>query len=861
MKAAAKTKADLMKETKELEVRLREAEEALQTTQKKNEELLASGRLARTVLDQSIEGIIICDEKGRMIQASQVAHRFFATKLLGRPFDNVCLLTLTSPLPFETKQFSTASVLGGKIFRPQEVVYKRGRQEFYFLMSARPLLHGKNILGCVVTLTDITERKRMEEALRQSEERYRSLVESSPDAIAVHTEERFSYVNPAGVRLFGANGPDEIIGQKVLDFVHPDYHGHVEGRIRAILELGAQTALSESRLIRMNGQAVDVEATGSPILYEGKPASQVIFRDITERKRAEEVLRRSKARFELLSQIASKLLTTDRPQEIVKELCQKVIAHLDCHAFFNYLADEEKQRFHLNAYAGIPEEAGREIEWLDDGVAVCGCAARDASRIVAENIPNTPDPRADLVKSFGIKAYACHALFSSGRVIGTLSFGTRSRTTFAEEELSLMRTVADQVAIAMERIRLVEVLRRSRDELEIRVQERTAELIKTNEALKAEVAERLRTEDALRKLNYELNERVKEINCLYSISYYVGKQYILLDEKLLNIVNLIPSGWQYPEITCARIFLEGKEYRSENFKETPWRQAGDILVRDERIGAVEIYYLEEKPVSEEGPFLREEKRLIHAIAIELGELVAHMQAEKALAEQSRILEGFFTSTITPLVFLDRKFNFIRVNEAYAKACQRQISDFPGRNHFEFYPSGAKKIFERVVESRASYQAIAQPFTFPDSPERGVTYWDWTLTPLLGDSGEVEFLVFSLQDVTDRKRAEEAIKGERMRFYDVPGDAPGLLGVVDAGLSCALCQPLLPGALRQVPRQSLLRVSVWPQRALRDLRNLYGSENDGAPSLGVDRAGQPQLRCLRLPLHRHGRLHPHPGDGH
>jgi PAS domain S-box-containing protein len=125
------------------------------------------------------------------------------------------------------------------------------------------------------------------------------------------------------------------------------------------------------------------------------------------------------------------------------------------------------------------------------------------------------------------------------------------------------------------------------------------------------------------------------------------------------------------------------------------------------------------------------------------------QAKDALFEQSRILETFFTSTVTPLVFLDRSFNFIRVNDAYARVCQRKASDFPGRNHFEFYPSDAKAIFEQVVETRVPYQAIARPFAFPDHPEWGTTYWDWTLTPIIDTTGEVEFLVFSLNDVTER----------------------------------------------------------------------------------------------------------------
>jgi PAS domain S-box-containing protein len=134
------------------------------------------------------------------------------------------------------------------------------------------------------------------------------------------------------------------------------------------------------------------------------------------------------------------------------------------------------------------------------------------------------------------------------------------------------------------------------------------------------------------------------------------------------------------------------------------------------------------------------------------------KANEKLGDQSRILEGFFTSTITPLVFLDRDFNFVRVNEAYAKSCQREISEFAGHNHFEFYPHEKNEaIFRKVVETKIPFQTFARPFTFPDHPEWGVTYWDWTLTPLLDGRGEVEFLVFALEDVTERKRAEEELR--------------------------------------------------------------------------------------------------------
>ena len=132
--------------------------------------------------------------------------------------------------------------------------------------------------------------------------------------------------------------------------------------------------------------------------------------------------------------------------------------------------------------------------------------------------------------------------------------------------------------------------------------------------------------------------------------------------------------------------------------------------------------------------------------------------ERSLQEQSSVLDAFFQHTFTCLVILDRDFDFIRVNEAYAKACQRQVADFPGHNHFEFYPhEGNEAIFRQVVRHRTPYQTIAKPFEFPDHPEWGVTYWDWSLVPIVGDSGEVDFLVFSLNDVTAQKRIEEELR--------------------------------------------------------------------------------------------------------
>lgn len=176
---------------------------------------------------------------------------------------------------------------------------------------------------------------------------------------------------------------------------------------------------------------------------------------------AYEALSESKKRFELLSEANALLLSSEEPETTIQTIAEKVMGHLNCDVFFNYVFDESQGRLHLKAYGGTSAESAKEIEWLDKGVAICGCVARDGCRIVSEDVQYNGDKRADLVRSMGIQAYSCQPLHIGEKTIGTLSFGTMSRKGFTEDELALMSVVADQVSVAIERKQAEKTLRES----------------------------------------------------------------------------------------------------------------------------------------------------------------------------------------------------------------------------------------------------------------------------------------------------------------------------------------------------------------------------------------------------------------
>jgi len=139
------------------------------------------------------------------------------------------------------------------------------------------------------------------------------------------------------------------------------------------------------------------------------------------------------------------------------------------------------------------------------------------------------------------------------------------------------------------------------------------------------------------KIELALRERIKELNCLYGVSQLAERNLYSLDNLLQELVNFLPHAWQYPEFTCVRILFKGKTYTSDRFKVTSWRQSSRIYMYHEAVGECSIFYLEECPPADEGPFLQEERALLDAVAEQIGTIATRILADLELQETNQQL--------------------------------------------------------------------------------------------------------------------------------------------------------------------------------------------------------------------------------
>jgi PAS domain S-box-containing protein len=273
----------------------------------------------------------------------------------------------------------------------------------------------------------------------------------------------------------------------------------------------------------------------------------------------------------------------------------------------------------------------------------------------------------------------------------------------------------------------------------------------------------------LRPLVKEINERTQMESVLWQSEKLLLKVLellpvgVLMTDKEGKIVHGNPAShriWSGLRYVGAEQYEEYKGW----WPETGMRVASDEWAVNRAIHQGETVLNEEieiesfdgmrKTILNSAVPILSETNSVQGVVIVNQDITPLREKEKVLLQTNELMEKYFLSIDTNIAYLDREFNFIRVNDTYASSAGHSVEYFIGKNHFELYPHAENQaIFQNVLDTGQPFSVLEKPFEYPEFPERGVTYWDWRLHPVKGFEGEVEGLVLSLVDVTERKQAE------------------------------------------------------------------------------------------------------------
>lgn len=299
--------------------------------------------------------------------------------------------------------------------------------------------------------------------------------------------------------------------------------------------------------------------------------------------------------------------------------------------------------------------------------------------------------------------------------------------------------------------------------------------------------------DLLKKAQQELNERVKELQCLYTITSLSAKNAIPKEEFLQKTVEVIPKSWQYPEITCAKIELNGKIIQTKNFKETPWKQSADIYIHKIKKGSVDVFYLEEKPEIYEGPFLKEERALINSIAQNISQYIERKQIESDKKQSEENLRITLNSIGDAVISTDIQGKIKHMNPVAEKLTGWSIEQALDQNIdvvFTIVNAQTGQKVENPVEKvlqKGEIVGLANHTKLLAKNRKEYQIAD-SGSPIKNSKGETVGVVLVFRDVTEDYRMIEKLKDSEEQYKSLFTSIRDAILVADTDRKITQCNP-------------------------------------------------------------------------
>ena len=398
---------------------------------------------------------------GRILEANRAAESAY-----GYSRDELLRLTIHdlrgSETTGQTSDQMSAAAGGGVLF--ESVHRRRDGSSFPVEVSSRGTtsMAGEVVLLSIVR--DITNRLAAQRALRDSEDRYRSLVDMSPEAILVHVEGRYVFANPAAAELLGADSPEQLLGRSVLEFIHADHHAATVARIEQA-QLGRVTPLERMRWLRLDGGEVDVEVTGTSTEYAGVPAVQIVVRSRDEQSRVEAALRDSERRTSAelgftntLLRAAEALTSSMQIDTVLDRLAELLIDAVGADRLIVLLWDRVESELSVAVAKGGPS-LPLGTRWRRRG----SVASPMVARLVADRGMKTIDfESADVPRRLrraasrvGLRLALAVPITTRGQLLGFVAMDERgARRVFEEREIRLAKAICVQAGAALDNARL-----------------------------------------------------------------------------------------------------------------------------------------------------------------------------------------------------------------------------------------------------------------------------------------------------------------------------------------------------------------------------------------------------------------------